>query len=156
VTGAFGTCGKETTPHERTQGSAGVSGPSDAERDACEVVQALAGLAALLAQPACDRGDPAIADARRTLVRLAESGGEAAVRVLGFCVRSVARAMARRSRCRRVSASGGTGCRRAATCSAGPVPNAGLEKCSHAGVIRASSPHRSRNVSDGLVPNRLR
>ena len=61
-----------------------MSGPSDAERDACEVVQALAGLAALLAQPACDRGDPAIADARRTLVRLAESGGEAAVRVLEF------------------------------------------------------------------------
>jgi hypothetical protein len=84
VTGAFGTCGKETTSHERTQGSAGVSGLSDAERDACEVVQALAGLAALLAQPVCDQEDPKVADARRALVRLAESGGEAAVRVLEY------------------------------------------------------------------------
>jgi hypothetical protein len=84
VTGAFGTCGEETTSHERTQGSAGVSGLSDAERDACEVVQALAGLAALLTQAAGHQDDPATADARRTLVRLAESGGEAAVRVLEY------------------------------------------------------------------------
>ena len=61
-----------------------MSGLSDAERDACEVVQALAGLAALLAGSAGDQGDPAMADARRTLLRLAESGGEAAVRVLEY------------------------------------------------------------------------
>jgi hypothetical protein len=84
VTGAFGTCGEETTSHERTQGSAGVSGLSDAERDACEVVQALAGLAALLARSAGDQEDPAMADARRTLVRLAENGGAAAIRVLDY------------------------------------------------------------------------
>jgi hypothetical protein len=62
----------------------GVSGLSDAERDASEVVQALAGLAALLAQSAGDQGDPATADARRTLARLAESGGVAAARVLEY------------------------------------------------------------------------
>jgi hypothetical protein len=61
-----------------------VSGLSDAERDACEVVQALAGLAALLARPISDPDDPAVADARRTLARLAEGGGEAAVRVLEY------------------------------------------------------------------------
>jgi hypothetical protein len=61
-----------------------VSGLSDAERDACEAVQALAGLAALLAQPAGDQADPATAAARRTLARLAESGGEAAVRLLDY------------------------------------------------------------------------
>jgi hypothetical protein len=61
-----------------------VSGLSDAERDACEVVQALSGLAALLARPPGDRADPAMADARRTLVRLAAGGGEAAVRVLEY------------------------------------------------------------------------
>lgn len=60
-----------------------MSGLSDAERDACEVVQALAGLATLLAQPV-DRADPGMADAHRTLVRLAGSGGDAGVRVLDF------------------------------------------------------------------------
>lgn len=61
-----------------------MSGLSDAERDACEVVQALAGLAALLTRPECDRDDPAVAEARRSLARLAEGGGEAAVRVLEY------------------------------------------------------------------------
>jgi hypothetical protein len=61
-----------------------VSGLSDAERDACEVVQALAGLAALLAQPPTDPGDPALADVRDTWARLAENGGAAAVRVLEY------------------------------------------------------------------------
>ena len=61
-----------------------MSGLSDAERDACEVVQALAGLAALLAQSPADSGDPATEDARRTWALLAENGGEAAVRVLEY------------------------------------------------------------------------
>ena len=61
-----------------------MSGLSDAERDASEVVQALAGLAALLGQPAGDEADPATENARRALVRLAEGGGEAAARVLDY------------------------------------------------------------------------
>jgi hypothetical protein len=60
-----------------------VSGLSDAERDASEVAQALAGLAALLGQPA---GDEATATqyARRALVPLAEGSVEAAARVLEY------------------------------------------------------------------------
>jgi hypothetical protein len=71
-----------------------VSSLPDAERDACDVVQALAGLAALLAQPipggphAADRGpaldDKALDEARRGLLHLAEDGGVAAQRVLGY------------------------------------------------------------------------
>jgi hypothetical protein len=61
-----------------------VSSLSDAERDACDVVQALAGLAAVLARPAGDRPDPEVDDARRTLLRLAEDGNTAAVRVLAY------------------------------------------------------------------------
>ena len=61
-----------------------MSGLSDAERDACEVVQALAGLAALLAQSPVDPGDPATTEARRTWALLARNGGEAAVRVLEY------------------------------------------------------------------------
>jgi hypothetical protein len=61
-----------------------VSGLSDAELDAREVVQVLAGLTALLTQPAGDQADLATADARRTLVRLAEGGAEAAVRLLDY------------------------------------------------------------------------
>lgn len=61
-----------------------MSSLSDAERDACDVVQALAGLAALLARPTGDRRDPAADDARRTLLRLAEDGGTAAVRALAY------------------------------------------------------------------------
>jgi hypothetical protein len=71
-----------------------VSSLPDAERDACDVVQALAGLAALLAQPipggphAADRGpaldDKALDEARRGLLHLAEDGGAAAQRVLAY------------------------------------------------------------------------
>jgi hypothetical protein len=61
-----------------------VSSLSDAERDACDVVQALAGLAALLARPAGGRPDAELDDARRTLLRLAEDGNTAAVRVLAY------------------------------------------------------------------------
>jgi hypothetical protein len=60
-----------------------VSSLSDAERDACDVVQALAGLAALLARTG--ESDPAAdEDARRTLLRLARDGNGAAVRVLAY------------------------------------------------------------------------
>jgi hypothetical protein len=61
-----------------------VSGLSDAERDACDVVQALAGIAALLARPATDQADPALDDARRMLLNLAGDGGQAAARVLAY------------------------------------------------------------------------
>ena len=62
---------------------------SDAERDACDVVQALAGLAALLRRPAgdlpgLDPRDPALDDARRLLLSIAEDGGAAAGRVLAY------------------------------------------------------------------------
>ena len=70
----------------------------DAERDACDVVEALAGLAALLAWPLpgdadrVERGpargdgfsEAALNHARSTLLRLAEDGGEAAQRVLAY------------------------------------------------------------------------
>ena len=56
---------------------------SDAERDACDVVQALAGLAARLRRPAGDQpGDEAADDVRQLLLGLAEDGGLAAARVL--------------------------------------------------------------------------
>jgi hypothetical protein len=66
-----------------------MTGLSDAERDACDVVQALAGLAALLRRPVDDLPcldplDPAFADARRTLLSIAEDGGVAATRVLAY------------------------------------------------------------------------
>ena len=61
-----------------------MSSLSDAERDACDVVQALAGLAAVLARHATDEHDPALDDVRRMLVRLAEDGNAAAVRVLAY------------------------------------------------------------------------
>jgi hypothetical protein len=66
-----------------------VTGLSDAERDACDVVQALAGLAALLRRPigdlpGLDPSDPAGAEARRMLLSLAEDGGIAATRVLAY------------------------------------------------------------------------
>ncbi|MGK5678988.1 hypothetical protein [Actinoplanes sp. URMC 104] len=62
---------------------------SDAERDACDAMQALAGLAALLRRPAADvpgldPADPAADDVRRLLLGLAEDGGEAAGRVLAY------------------------------------------------------------------------
>jgi hypothetical protein len=76
--------GEENETHERTQGSAGVSSLSDAERNAGEAAQALAGLAAWLPRPTGDRTDPAVDDARRALLSLAEDGGAAAVRVLAY------------------------------------------------------------------------
>ena len=62
---------------------------SDAERDACDVMQALAGLAALLRRPpgdlpGLDAGDPAIEEARRLLLGIAEVGGPAAARVVAY------------------------------------------------------------------------
>ena len=54
----------------------------DAERDACDVVRALAGLAALVARP--DSGGPVDDDARRILADLAEDGGVSARRVLAY------------------------------------------------------------------------
>jgi hypothetical protein len=72
----------------------GVSSLPDAERAASDVVQALAGLAALLARPtlggphAADRGpafdNEALDEARRGLLHLAEDGGVAAQRVLAY------------------------------------------------------------------------
>jgi hypothetical protein len=70
--------------------AAGVSNLPDAERDACDVVQVLANLAALLARPlpgeapAADQPDPAMAEARRLLLHLAEDGGAAAERVVAY------------------------------------------------------------------------
>ncbi|MEV4347606.1 hypothetical protein AB0J83_24390 [Actinoplanes sp. NPDC049596] len=62
---------------------------SDAERDACDVMQALAGLVALLRRsaadiPGLDADDPAADDARRLLLGLAEDGGQAAARVVAY------------------------------------------------------------------------
>ena len=61
----------------------------DAERDVGDVVQALAGLAALLRRPAedlpgLDPREPASDDIRRLLLSIAEDGGEAAARVLAY------------------------------------------------------------------------
>ena len=62
---------------------------SDAERDACDVMQALAGLAALLRRPAddlpgFDRGDPAAEETRRLMLGIAEDGAMAAGRVVAY------------------------------------------------------------------------
>jgi hypothetical protein len=62
----------------------------DAERDACDVLQALAGLAAVLARPL--PGEPhddekdrrALEDARRVMLSLAQDGGESAQRVVAY------------------------------------------------------------------------
>lgn len=54
---------------------------SDAERDACDVLQALAGLAALLRRPP---DDPATEEARRVLLGLAQDGEVAAARVVTY------------------------------------------------------------------------
>jgi hypothetical protein len=61
----------------------------DAERDVGDVLQALAGLAALLRRPAedlpgLDPREPASDDIRRLLLSIAEDGGEAAARVLAY------------------------------------------------------------------------
>lgn len=54
----------------------------DTERDACDVVQALGGLAALLARLQPD--DPAFDDAVRVLRNLADDGSVAAQRVVTY------------------------------------------------------------------------
>jgi len=66
-----------------------VTSLSDAERDACDVMQALAGLAALLRRPAgdlpgLDPGDPAFDQARQLLLGLAEDAGQACERVVTY------------------------------------------------------------------------
>lgn len=62
---------------------------SDAERDACDVMQALAGLAALLRRaedelPGTGPDDPAAAEARRLMLGIVEDGGVAAARVVAY------------------------------------------------------------------------
>jgi hypothetical protein len=59
-----------------------VSSLPDAERDACDVVQALGGLAALLARLSPD--DPAFDDAVRVLRSLAGDGAAAAQRLADY------------------------------------------------------------------------
>jgi hypothetical protein len=64
-----------------------VTGLSDAERDANDVMQALAGLVALLRRPAADlpgAADPLSDDQRRLLLRMAEDAGLGAARVLAY------------------------------------------------------------------------
>jgi hypothetical protein len=59
-----------------------VSNLPDAERDACDVMQALGGLAALLSRLEPD--DPAFDDALRVLRSLADDGSAAAQRVVTY------------------------------------------------------------------------
>jgi hypothetical protein len=59
-----------------------VSSLPDAERDACDVLQALGGLAALLTRLSPD--DPAFGDAVRVLRSLADDGGTAAQRLVAY------------------------------------------------------------------------
>jgi hypothetical protein len=67
-----------------------VSSLPDAERDACDVLQALAGLAAVLARPLPGepvdeaRDERALEDARRVMLSLAQDGGAAAQRVVTY------------------------------------------------------------------------
>jgi hypothetical protein len=66
-----------------------VSSLSDAERDACDVMQALAGLAALLRRPGddlpgLDPDDPAAAEMHRLLLTMAEDGEVSAARVVAY------------------------------------------------------------------------
>jgi len=66
-----------------------VTSLSDAERDACDVMQALAGLAALLRRPdgevpGLDPRDPAAEEVQRMLLGLAEDAGLASARVLAY------------------------------------------------------------------------
>jgi hypothetical protein len=79
----------EGETHDRAPGRTGVTGLSDAERDACDAMQALIGLAALLRRPVEDQsgsdpGDPVADDARRLLLSIAEDGGAAAARVVDY------------------------------------------------------------------------
>ena len=62
---------------------------SDAERDACDVMQALAGLAALLGRPAEDRPgldpyDPRAEEFRQLLLGMAAEGSLAAARLVAY------------------------------------------------------------------------
>ncbi|GAA2613110.1 hypothetical protein [Paractinoplanes durhamensis] len=62
---------------------------SDAERDACDAMQALAGVAALLRRsagelPGFDQDDQDAAETRRMLLGIAEDGGVAAARVVAY------------------------------------------------------------------------
>ena len=62
---------------------------SDAERDAVDLMQALAGMATLLHWPADDLpssggGVEAADDARQLLLRIAEEGGQAAARIVAY------------------------------------------------------------------------
>jgi hypothetical protein len=66
-----------------------VTSLSDAERDACDVMQALAGLAALLRRvedelPGVDPDDPEAAETRRLMRGITEDGGVAAARVVAY------------------------------------------------------------------------
>jgi hypothetical protein len=79
-----GTWREESETDDSTHWGSGVTSLSDAERDACDVVQALAGLAALLARPTDEQRDPALDDIRRTLLSLAENAGAAELRVLAY------------------------------------------------------------------------
>ena len=63
-----------------------VTGLSDAERDACDVMQTLAGLAALLRRPGGDLTglDPASDHTQLLLLALAEDAGQACERVVSY------------------------------------------------------------------------
>jgi hypothetical protein len=66
-----------------------VTSLSDAERDACDVMQALAGLAALLRRSpgdllGLDPRDPAVEEAGRLVLGIAEDGEVAAARVVAY------------------------------------------------------------------------
>jgi hypothetical protein len=65
---------------------AGVTSLPDAERDACDVQQALAGLASLLTRLPLDAEDqdPATEHTRRALIGLARDGEVAAQRVVAY------------------------------------------------------------------------
>jgi hypothetical protein len=65
--------------NDRRLGSAEVSSLPDAERDASDVVQLLAGLAALL-----DRGNVVLDDDTRVMLGMALNGGASATRVLEY------------------------------------------------------------------------
>ena len=56
----------------------------DAERDAYDAVQALAGLAALIAGSSCGRPTASDDETRQAMLDLAADGGAAAVRVLAY------------------------------------------------------------------------
>lgn len=61
-----------------------MSSLSDAERDASDVVRALAGLRGMLNRSSMIPADPELDEVRRTLLALAENGGDAAARVLAY------------------------------------------------------------------------